>query len=163
MDTPNTNNSCKRLQGYEQEGLYSLCGLLTLANQMRPLERRLKTIPDGMRTWGLLKWAGKHLLEEVFLTTPPEQLLQFRRNLDTLGVEVGVKRPIRKPLDTFGRWVSVGTIDQLLPLFKEHCMMCDKDYDAQCKCTLRKAYGEFPVDLPEDAHGCPYFVLWAEV
>ena len=108
----------KRLQGYEQEGLYSLCGLLTLASQMKPLERRLKSIPDGMRTWGLLKWAGKHLLEEVFRTTPPEQLLQIRRNLDTLGVEVGVKRPIRKPLDTFGRWVSVGTIDQLLPLFQ---------------------------------------------
>lgn len=153
----------KRLQGYEQEGLYSLCGLLTLASQMKPLERRLKSIPDGMRTWGLLKWAGKHLLEEVFRTTPPEQLLQIRRNLDTLGVEVGVKRSIRKPLDTFGRWVSVGTIDQLLPLFQEHCMMCNRDFDEQCKCNLRKAYGEFPVDLPEHARGCPYFTLWADV
>lgn len=153
----------KRLQGYEQEGLYSLCGMLTLANRMEPLGRRLKTIPNGMRNWGLLKWASKHLLEDVFRTTPTEQLAQVQKNLNNLGIEVGIKRPVQTPSDTFGRWISVGTIAQLLPIFQEHCMLCDKDYDAQCKCKLRKAYSEFPVDLPEDSYGCPYFTLWADI
>ena len=150
----------KRLQGYEQEALLHLYAIITMAHHLEALDKRLKLIPNGTRTLGQLKWASKRLLEDVMSTVPTEQVAVQKRNLDHLGYRVGICRVDNNPMTDEGRWISNGCIVELVEVFREHCMLCNKSYDEQCKCKLRKAFGEFPVDLPEDARGCPYYVLW---
>lgn len=150
----------KRLQGYEQEALLHLYAIITMAHHLESLDKRLKLIPNGTRTLGQLKYASRKLLEDVMSTVPTEQVVVQQRNLDHLGYRVGICRVDNNPMADEGRWISNGCIVELVEVFREHCMLCNKSYDEQCKCKLRKAFGEFPVDLPEDACGCPYYALW---
>ena len=150
----------KRLQGYEQDALLHLYAIITMAHHLESLDKRLKLIPNGTRTLGQLKYASRKLLEDVMSTVPTEQVAVLKRNLDHLGYRVGICRVDNNPLTDEGRWISNGCIVELVEVFREHCMLCNKTYDEQCKCKLRKAFGEFPVDLPEDARCCPYYALW---
>lgn len=150
----------RRLQGREQESLLELYAVITMAHGLEPLHRRLKTIPNGMRTLGQLRWASRKLLDDVMTTIPTEQLAAQKRNLEHLGYQIGVFRADGKPAEESGRWISNKCTLELINVFREHCMLCDKDFDGQCKCTLRKAFDEFPVDLPEGTRGCPYYALW---
>lgn len=158
-----THGNTRRLQGYEQEALWNLMAAEHSLNRTEGLKRRFGQITMGNADIGLLKAKTKALLERCMDTVPTDQLLSIRRNLGAVRIQIGIQRPTNRQ-DEFGRWISWDAIGGMEEAMKEHCMMCDKSFDDRCKCKLRKALNELPIDLPEDDgnSGCPYFTIWGQ-
>ena len=154
----------RRLQGFEQEGVYDLCAAVhSLENVKRKLERRLTETPGALATTRRLATQTDNLLVKVLGTIPPYQLLQMQKNLDSLRITVGIQRVDTKSKNDFGRWMSYAALTGLMEIAEEHCTLCDKGYDDQIKCPLRKALNELPLDAPEDVRGCPYYAMWVRI
>ena len=155
MDEP------RRLQGYEQEGVYDLCAAVhSLENVKKKIPRRLGDVKDGVSTAKRLATQAQNLLVKVLETIPRYQLLQMQRNLDSLRITVGIARVDTKQKSDFGRWMSYEALTGLMQIAEEHCTLCDKEFDDQIRCPLRRALNELPLDAPEDVKGCPYYAMW---
>ena len=151
----------KRFNATEQAALLDLMGALELMDN-HGLDRRLKQIPNGWRDIQMLRKVTERLLEKAVDAVPTEQLIQVRKNLKMLTVQVGVRRAVPDGDRELGRWMSHGALKKLAELCKEHCMMCAIAPGDRWKCPYRAAMDELPVELPEDAGTCPYFALWGE-
>lgn len=152
----------KRLNAAEQVSLYGLFGAIHMLQDNR-LEGRLGRVQDGKQNLELARDIVARLAADVMSTAPAEQLTSIRRNMSDIEAQVKVKKPVQRVDDEYGRWITWGAMKQFGEIAKEHCMMCNKDYDAQCKCELRKAFDELPTDPPEHYHGCPYYTMWAQI
>lgn len=152
----------RRIQGSEQEGIYDLYALVhELENIQKRLPRRLAEIPGGTRLVKEMNTKAEHLLTKVLETMPLWQLEQFRRNLDSLRITIGVARVDNtKNQEKYGRWMSLRALTGLMDAAHDYCTLCEKDFDQQCKCDMRRAMDELPVDTPEDVKGCPYYAAW---
>lgn len=154
-----SEQTIKRLNATEQQGLLALFAALNALNDSEDLDTRLNLIGNGKAMRNGAKGMIHKLADKVMDTMPTEQLISFSRNLKTLRYYVEVAKPNGRSYENDGRWLSYDALDMLCAAAQDgRCLVCQKDKQEQRKCPLAKAFDELPcMKADERADGCRYF------
>lgn len=151
----------------DEDGRYALSGkeynslrhLIVALDQMvkeeESLTERLRTIPNGLRDYRMLRVVMDHLMDKIFDTIPTKKLVALQKELDNSKIALTVKWA-STPTEGVAYVKENAFVNLLNMLISMECWSCDKKNKEVEKCPIRQAYfdclhyGLSPDQVPQD-------------
>ncbi|MBQ8111343.1 MAG: hypothetical protein IJ124_14400 [Clostridia bacterium] len=154
----------KRMVKDEQGATMFLLAMCSLAAEVqRRLERRLKTVPNGMGRIKTIRSMVTKLAFDLLNTAPQEQREHIQRQCVGLAIFVGVRGegPLN-PDSEYGYYLNRNQFDLMIGAVREQCDLCTiEDPAEQAKCPYAKLLNVLPIDKQDEgAKGCGWFHPW---
>lgn len=118
------------------------------------MKDRLGAVPNGWRDWRLMQQKVGHLVEELYKTISPSNVMHFYL-LSQYGQAHITERPVVHQKGYTN--ISGDDLQSLLAIVLRHeCSMCMKEGKEVKKCKLRRLLLELAPPSKVDTHWCEY-------
>ena len=120
------------------------------------LVNRLKSVPNGLRDYRMVKTVLRKLLEKLLDTVPDKRLGQIKTELKNAHIEVKVERDYTGAYRENFTYVPNKALEEIEDIICDmFCAACEKSDKESRKCRIRKLMEMlYQYDFPE-RNGCP--------